>query len=659
MPAIFDGGDFRHEPLPDSKRFIRLITIQAAKKNQPSGMSIQLKAWLWEGDTLPPYSAISYTWGDPAITTHVSINGRRAKIRQNCEDAMIQASSHAHPDCGYIWIDAICIDQENNSEKSDQVAMMGQIYQRASRVFSCVGQHADDSKILMRTMFKHRGLLTKISTKCLKVDRNRTFVEETESMRQRVLSIFWRLGLRDATIGRHLRAFEKLLEREYFRRTWIKQELFMGRHITLCCGTEQIPFEALHGLHVILTGPTTPSSFLDPLSLGDPLSDVGASRLAGFFSRIWILRRFVISHNYGQYYHADELKSLQLGADPDPGGAPLAIGLEQISGAKCGDPRDRVYGILSTINWGAAQKLVPNYDLSRFKLAGDVMRFFAENISHANINEATITARKVLELLEIKPGEESLKLELRHRRRSTIALEPTQTLLDYKIHRCTERWLGYRVFFNGVWRLHDEGKIDKNRRPSRLSTRSPETEFLRRLSLNDETDQQDFHLVYSHGDDGVAAIVPLSMRSGDYLVYCSKLDLSGIDTRLRHLGLILRPILEGTTSASIDSQDQYSVIGQAIMSWDWCKHSVAGPIYSRFMMHFYPEDVLILASQRKISFGDDQKTSSQIRTRLRTSPCAFTNSSYAKFLNIGLASSPSEDFKESQNGVRFYRDRQV
>jgi len=38
-----------------------------------------------------------------------------------------------------LWIDALSIDQSNDSEKGPQVAMMGAIYQLATRVIAWLG----------------------------------------------------------------------------------------------------------------------------------------------------------------------------------------------------------------------------------------------------------------------------------------------------------------------------------------------------------------------------------------------------------------------------------------------------------------------------------------------------------------------------------------
>jgi len=48
----------------------------------------------------------------------------------------------------YPWIDSICIDQQNLTEKSSQVSMMGEIYGSAAHVNFCLGQGNEETDLL-------------------------------------------------------------------------------------------------------------------------------------------------------------------------------------------------------------------------------------------------------------------------------------------------------------------------------------------------------------------------------------------------------------------------------------------------------------------------------------------------------------------------------
>ncbi|KAH9207610.1 heterokaryon incompatibility protein-domain-containing protein, partial [Leptodontidium sp. 2 PMI_412] len=68
----------------------------------------------------PVYNALSYTWGSPsAAATARGVNAERSY----------------EP----IWIDAVCINQEDTKEKTAQVRLMTKIYSQSAHVYVWFG----------------------------------------------------------------------------------------------------------------------------------------------------------------------------------------------------------------------------------------------------------------------------------------------------------------------------------------------------------------------------------------------------------------------------------------------------------------------------------------------------------------------------------------
>jgi hypothetical protein len=222
---------FRHEPLPDPQSYIRLLEIL------PGGPSEHLTCRLraWPIQTVPSYCALSYTWGDPASTIDILLNGSRMTVRSNGEYSLRQAQSLANSK--YIWQDALCIDQSNTHEKNFQVAMMGEIYQKAAHVLTCLGPHSEDSKFLFGFMDKNHKLMRMIYSHVSEslvsglggslpnpIPQNRQlalrcFFAVTGRMRERVAASYFRM-----------------MERSYFSRVWVLQEMHLASQISFCCG---------------------------------------------------------------------------------------------------------------------------------------------------------------------------------------------------------------------------------------------------------------------------------------------------------------------------------------------------------------------------------------------------------------------------------------
>lgn len=81
------------------------------------------------------YHCLSYTWGRDEVPTYpILLNGQMFKIRQNL-DLTLRELRHNLSNI-IIWIDAICIDQNNVPERNRQISRMLEIYDAANVVIS-------------------------------------------------------------------------------------------------------------------------------------------------------------------------------------------------------------------------------------------------------------------------------------------------------------------------------------------------------------------------------------------------------------------------------------------------------------------------------------------------------------------------------------------
>ncbi|KAI1749737.1 HET-domain-containing protein [Xylaria castorea] len=85
----------------------------------------------------PDYEAVSYRWGSAELTEEILVDGFRFPVTKAAFDVLLARRSVWRE--RIIWIDAICINQEDLQEKSEQVQLMRDIYHKASRVISVPG----------------------------------------------------------------------------------------------------------------------------------------------------------------------------------------------------------------------------------------------------------------------------------------------------------------------------------------------------------------------------------------------------------------------------------------------------------------------------------------------------------------------------------------
>lgn len=86
----------------------------------------------------PHYEALLYHWGDQTQLKAVLINGVKVAVTSNLRFAL---SSRDKDNPRMLWVDARCIDQQDDKEKSRQVANIALIYQRASSVIVHLSEH--------------------------------------------------------------------------------------------------------------------------------------------------------------------------------------------------------------------------------------------------------------------------------------------------------------------------------------------------------------------------------------------------------------------------------------------------------------------------------------------------------------------------------------
>ena len=93
----------------------------------------------------PEYDALSYVWGDPTDTTVIICNGIELSIGTPLHVALRHFLDGAAQPLRPLWVDAICLDQQDDDEKAHQIPSMGNIYKLATRTLIWLGEAGDGS----------------------------------------------------------------------------------------------------------------------------------------------------------------------------------------------------------------------------------------------------------------------------------------------------------------------------------------------------------------------------------------------------------------------------------------------------------------------------------------------------------------------------------
>jgi hypothetical protein len=197
--------------------YIRLLHIEAVSNDS----AIVVRLVPTKLDSAPSYEGLSYTWGVVEFTSTIMCDGSPLPVTQNLYDALKYLRQ---PDKERImWIDAICINQKNDAERSRQVGIMKDIYKKAMHVVIWLGKEtaedADAFALLNRfgKLFKGKGMVD---------------VGNVEN---------YLYGL-DLPVEKspEWTALVRLFQRPWFQRIWVLQEAVMARTMTVVCGSHLV-----------------------------------------------------------------------------------------------------------------------------------------------------------------------------------------------------------------------------------------------------------------------------------------------------------------------------------------------------------------------------------------------------------------------------------
>ncbi|KFY23917.1 hypothetical protein V491_02357 [Pseudogymnoascus sp. VKM F-3775] len=175
----------------------------------------------------PKYSALSYTWGDPSVTSFVGIHGYVIGIAENLQSALRCLRHPLH--IRSFWIDALCINQEDDTEKATQIPLMRYIYQQSYLVTIYLGTYSDGSDTI--PAFCERIERAHSQTKELYAGEN-----EPEKIQKIVdSSDYCPLGLPKPN-SKDWKVFHHFFNRPWFQRVWVIQEVVLSNSAEIVCG---------------------------------------------------------------------------------------------------------------------------------------------------------------------------------------------------------------------------------------------------------------------------------------------------------------------------------------------------------------------------------------------------------------------------------------
>ncbi|KAK1826631.1 HET-domain-containing protein [Podospora conica] len=313
-------------------REIRLLRIDEIP--EPSGLDRDLKCSMehviLDSPSEKPYAAMSYCWGPIPKQSSITLDGREVTVPQSAVHALrnvIRAPGER------LWVDAVCINQQDLPEKGRQVAMMKDIYTHAQEVRIWLG-HLDDN-----TAVRALEAIRRIHEQCRR---------ETNDLRDLDSHLYGRSGggfkYSDAPLPTDCdwEAVRALYSFPWFTRLWVVQEAALARQAVCNIGNHTIDMEV-----VALTA------------------------------------RWMVHRRYPRHFGGSEIEGIENASNMyRPTGGWFGNQLRNMHRQGCKDPRDRVYGVLGLLRPETAAAITPDYTATVLEVYAQALRVsFFENKS--------------------------------------------------------------------------------------------------------------------------------------------------------------------------------------------------------------------------------------------------------------------------------------
>lgn len=127
--------DHVYKPLKPQE--IRVLSLQPLPTSSEEPLRGEIVHVPLHGPQCPAYEAVSYVWGYPVPSVLIIIDGKKHLLPKESERVLRRLALPGKP--RVLWMDSVCINQCDYSERADQVSMMGSIYQNAEKVTIYIG----------------------------------------------------------------------------------------------------------------------------------------------------------------------------------------------------------------------------------------------------------------------------------------------------------------------------------------------------------------------------------------------------------------------------------------------------------------------------------------------------------------------------------------
>ncbi|CAM1505067.1 Fc.00g107040.m01.CDS01 [Cosmosporella sp. VM-42] len=332
---------------------LRLIRLNSGSGDDP--LECELADNLTLDSVRFKYIAISYYAGDPRDTKLISVNGipfnAFATLANAIRHVRLSAESLDRMGVGgqkqMLWVDQICINQSDTTERTHQVGFMKDIYAGAGRSLVWLGGESSDGQALQFLRYQYGQIMEVVKSAMTENPDDSTEEEAIIEYTCEVLGKEIANQVESDDFVENWTALRQLLFSPWWSRCWVTQELIVSKAVALVMGPEAISWDNFR-VAFVLVEKIVEAILQGVIARGVAPEGDELRHLRSLLEGIDFSHNKFMVQRHKEWEEGEERKL-----------TPLLIHSRV---CKSSDPRDRIYAFL-----GLADKdynIVPGYDMA-------------------------------------------------------------------------------------------------------------------------------------------------------------------------------------------------------------------------------------------------------------------------------------------------------
>lgn len=240
LPSTTSYAKSVYLPLSNAQS-IRLLKIHPGQWEEPLVCSL-VHASISEPDNVVPYTALSYCWGTDSNVATMTLTSTMINNTSTTPTAQIQeiqvsiklnlfiALRYLRTGAGdprVVWVDALCINQQDIQERNQQVSIIQNVYSCATDVCIWLGEESEKARVALEILKPFTALYESDASGFL--EKPTPHVNSPHSQAGVVAAKYREIG--------------DLFGLPWFSRVWVLQEVFNAKTATVRIGNESLPWD--------------------------------------------------------------------------------------------------------------------------------------------------------------------------------------------------------------------------------------------------------------------------------------------------------------------------------------------------------------------------------------------------------------------------------